>query len=120
MTHRQRTGKIGEDQAARHLQTLGYRILAQNWRCAAGEADIVALHQNELVIIEVRTRRGAEAASLALESITPAKQARLINIAQLYAAHTKEIVEGMRIDIVTVAINGQQIKIEVYENAVSE
>ena len=35
-------GRAGEQRAAAHLQNLGYTVLDRNWRCAAGELDIVA------------------------------------------------------------------------------
>jgi putative endonuclease len=54
-------GRAGEDLAARHLERVGYRVLARNWRCPHGEIDIVARHdvdgRDELVICEVKTRR---------------------------------------------------------------
>jgi putative endonuclease len=35
-------GKSGEQAAAEYLESCGLRILDRNWRCAAGEIDIVA------------------------------------------------------------------------------
>ena len=35
-------GRAGEERAASHLRDLGYTVLDRNWRCAAGELDIVA------------------------------------------------------------------------------
>ena len=32
----------GEDRAAEYIENLGWQVLARNWRCREGEADIVA------------------------------------------------------------------------------
>lgn len=48
-------GRRGEKLAGRLLELKGYRILARNWRCPAGELDIVALDGNEIVFVEVKS-----------------------------------------------------------------
>lgn len=51
-------GRWGEDLAAQHLVAAGAQVLARNWRCHAGELDIVALEPDgTLVFCEVKTRR---------------------------------------------------------------
>jgi putative endonuclease len=49
-------GKIGELLAQSFLKKKGYRIIETNYRCAAGEIDIVARQGESLVFIEVRTK----------------------------------------------------------------
>ena len=55
-------GRYGEDAAVRHLVAAGYDVLARNWRCAAGEIDIVARDGRSLVICEVKTRSSTQPA----------------------------------------------------------
>ncbi len=55
---RQELGKWGEWMALRHLRGLGWDILARNWRSGRGEIDLIAYHKKELVLVEVKTRRG--------------------------------------------------------------
>ena len=50
-------GKEGEEEAIRFLEKKGYRIRHRNWRSGRKELDIVAEDRNELVVIEVKTRR---------------------------------------------------------------
>ncbi len=111
-------GAYGEDQAAEYLKAQGYRILARNWRTPGGEADIVAQQRDDLVIVEVKTRRGVGAEARALASLTPTKQARLLHLAGAYAAEHDLDDLGLRVDVVTVAVTPDGCFIEVYENAV--
>ena len=69
-------GRQGEDRAARHLSAQGYDILDRNWRCAAGELDIVAAHGGDLVVVEVKTRR-TEGYGHPFEAVDAAKRDRL-------------------------------------------
>ncbi|HEY0734170.1 MAG TPA: YraN family protein [Herpetosiphonaceae bacterium] len=80
---RRTLGRHGEALAAAFLQRKGYGIIASNWRCAAGELDLIASDGPVLVFVEVRTRRST-ASGLAEESVTPAKQRRLARLALHY------------------------------------
>ncbi len=51
-------GAYGERVAARHLVGLGMTVLDRNWRCSAGEIDLVLRDGAVLVVCEVKTRRG--------------------------------------------------------------
>ncbi|MSX18221.1 MAG: hypothetical protein F2931_08290, partial [Actinobacteria bacterium] len=66
----QATGKRGEDLAARFLEAAGMIILERNWRCAAGELDLVVRDGNAIVAIEVKTRTTSRTGH-PLEAITP-------------------------------------------------
>lgn len=69
-------GRFGEEAAARWLADRGYEIVERNWRCAAGELDLVARHAGWLVGVEVKTRSGL-AYGDPLEAITRRKLTRL-------------------------------------------
>ncbi|MGC6479964.1 MAG: YraN family protein [Flavobacteriaceae bacterium] len=49
-------GKFAEQLAVDYLQGLDYTILARNFRYRHKEIDIVCLHQQMLVIVEVKAR----------------------------------------------------------------
>jgi len=87
-TRRQKTGRYGEALAERYLLKSGYKTVAKNWRCAAGELDIIARQGETLVFVEVRTRRSAQLGSPE-ESITPAKQAKLTELAYTFLAENE-------------------------------
>jgi len=118
---RRALGKLGETLAARELERRGYRIVERNWRCSIGEIDIVAEKDGQLVIVEVRTRRGDERGT-PQESITPAKQVKLIELAQTYLQEHDLDNRDWRIDVVAVELSprGQLLRIDVIENAIEE
>lgn len=78
-----RAGARAEDLCAQLLADAGLRILARNWRCRLGEIDLVADDAGTLVFAEVRLR-GSASRGGAAESITAAKQARIIAAARAY------------------------------------
>lgn len=48
-------GRIGEQAAAELLQMEGYEILERNYRCQAGEIDLIAARGSEVSFVEVKT-----------------------------------------------------------------
>lgn len=74
-------GRYGEEVAARWLGSGGLRVLERNWRCSAGELDIVALDGDTVAVCEVKTRseRGFQVPA---EAIGPAKAERLGRLAE--------------------------------------
>lgn len=73
-------GAYGERVAARHLTEAGLVVLDRNWRCDAGEIDLVLRDGAELVFCEVKTRSGT-AYGHPLEAVDDVKTARLVNLA---------------------------------------
>ena len=69
-------GRAGEDRAARYLQSRGYTVIDRNWRVRDGEIDLVVTRPGELVVVEVKTRRG-EGFGHPFEAIDARKQRRL-------------------------------------------
>lgn len=49
-------GNFGEEAATKFLMEKGYKILIRNYSCRFGEIDIIAIEDNCLVFIEVKTR----------------------------------------------------------------
>ena len=102
---RLRCGAEGEALAAAFLRARGYTILARNYRCNAGELDIVALDAHTIVFIEVRTRRGYAHGS-AFESVTALKQRHVARVAALYLAHHHLHAHPVRFDVVAIEVRG--------------
>jgi putative endonuclease len=70
-------GRTAESCALRHLERAGLRLLQRNYRCRAGEIDLVMIEPETavLVLVEVRSRSRAEFGSAAA-TVGPAKQRR--------------------------------------------
>lgn len=83
MLAKDQLGINGEDRAARHLESAGYRIVARNWRCSAGEIDIIAIDGRDLVIVEVKTRTST-AYGHPVDAVTFRKQRKLRELAVLW------------------------------------
>jgi putative endonuclease len=94
-------GRYGEEVAARHLVESGFAILDRNWRCSAGELDIVARDGDTLVVCEVKTRRGGRFGT-PLEAVTPRKMARLRRLTYRWLADRQLRVPEVRFDVVAV------------------
>lgn len=78
---RTEAGIEAEREALAYLQKFGLKLIARNYRCKAGELDLVMLEGATLVMIEVRYRASAEYGGAAA-SVTPQKQRRIINAAR--------------------------------------
>ncbi len=98
------TGRRAEDLAAAHLERAGLHVIARNWRRPEGELDIVADHAGTCVFVEVRSRTGTELGH-PLESVTPAKQARVIRAARLYLAEVPTPARAYRFDVVGITFD---------------
>lgn len=103
-------GRTGEQLAVDHLIDRGYDIVARNWRCAAGEIDIVARDASTTVIVEVKTRAGLGFGH-PLDAITPVKLARLRRLAGAWCAENAPG-GSVRIDAIAVIAGREGISLE--------
>lgn len=96
-------GRAGEERAAAHLQTLGYEVLDRNWRCRAGEIDIVAARGSDLVVVEVKTRRTTDFGH-PFEAVDARKRDRLWRLSCAWAAAHPDAsrYRRLRLDVVGV------------------
>ena len=94
-------GASAEADAAQLLATAGYRIVERNFRCKAGELDIVARDRDVLVFVEVRSRADDEHGT-ASEMIGHAKQRRVARVAAAYLAMRVPAFDECRFDIVAI------------------
>lgn len=108
MPHRlaRAVGDFGEDQACAELDSRGWELLDRNWRCGAGEIDIVARDGNTVVFCEVKTRRSARFGS-PVEAVTPAKAARLRRLAGLWLREHAVGAGEIRIDVIGIVVPRQ-------------
>jgi len=98
-------GSAAEARAEAFLLQQGLVKRAQNYRCKLGEIDLIMLHGDTLVFIEVRLRSHREFANAA-ESVTISKQRKIIRTAQYYLQE-HQLTDGINCRFDVVAFNGQ-------------
>ncbi len=112
-------GRRGEMAACELLQRKGYTILERNWTCPAGEADIVALDDDCIVFVEVKTRAGVEQ-GLPEEAVTKRKRARYERIAGFFLSDYDGPGGRVRFDVIGVlALPGGRALVRHVSNAFS-
>ena len=114
-------GNFGERVAASHLEAKGYEILERNWSVREGEIDIIAAKPDEIIFVEVRSRRGRSFGTPE-ESITGRKAAHVRSAAAAYLMEHPEAPETQRIDVVVLELDakGRVLRVEQIENAIED
>lgn len=101
---KRRLGFFGERKAARYLKKNGYKILERNYRCPAGEIDIIAEKDEVIAFVEVKTRT-SDAFGLPNEAVNARRRKRYVNAVNCYFAG-REIDVTVRFDIIEVTPDG--------------
>ncbi len=100
-------GRRGEKLAARFLRRTGLKILARNYRCPSGEADIIALdgggEVETIVFVEVKTRSSARHVDPE-SAVDGRKQRQVARAAQYYLSGRDAGEMAVRFDVVSVLI----------------
>ena len=109
---RRALGAAGEEAVAAWYAEHGYEILARNWRCRAGELDLILRRGRTFVFCEVKTR-SSDAFGAPVEAITRDKQIRLRHLAARWLEDAPMRPTDIRFDVASVLAG----KIEVLEGA---
>ena len=111
------TAVLGEDLAVKYLQNKGYKVIERNYQKRYGEIDVIALIDNTLVFIEVKTRKSISYGT-PMEAITYRKLRELIKTAQYYSLTHPNLPKLLRIDAVSILLKreGNVDTIEHIEN----
>ena len=97
-------GERGENAACKYLEHRGFDILARNWKCSYGEADVIAQDKDALVFIEVKTRAGT-GAGLTEEAVTAQNRPRYEKIAMEYLKQENELDStSVRFDVISITL----------------
>lgn len=97
----QRRGRYAELLCRWHLRLRGWRIVAADWRCPAGEIDILARRGQILAVIEVKSRGDLPAAALALP---PRQRRRIARAASAFLLARPDLANlALRFDVMLVA-----------------
>jgi putative endonuclease len=110
-------GRSGEQSAERYLRSKGLHLVARNHRCVQGEIDLVMRDGETLVFVEVRRRKSTDYGS-PLETVSAAKQRKVIAAAQHFIASQKiSSRQALRFDVVGIVSDGAGDTIEWVRNA---
>ncbi len=98
--NKQDLAKFGEDLAVKFLSHNDYKILQRNFHSVYGEIDIICQQKDQLIFVEVKTRKSLKFGT-ALEAVTSAKKEKIIKTAFNYLAKN-ELDVPIRYDIITI------------------
>ncbi len=95
--NKRKTGTKYEKYASEYLKTRGYKILELNYRCHAGEIDIIADYEGCLVFCEVKYRYRK---NTALEAVDERKQIKISRTALYYLTEKHIVNKECRFDVI--------------------
>jgi len=110
------TGKEGEKIAAAYLKKNGYRIIEINFRCPIGEIDIVAKEKNDLVFVEVKTRKSIDL-GYPEQAVGIRKQKKMSQLALWYLQKRKIAEINARFDVVAINLIPENNEVKLIKNA---
>lgn len=105
-------GDLGEELAVRYLVQLDYKVIERNFECRQGEIDIIAIDQNknELVFIEVKTRR-SNLYGKPIEAVSDVKKKHLLNAIRYYLYQRNLQDEYIRVDVIEIYLVKSRYKV---------
>ncbi len=115
MAEHNELGKSGEEHACDYLIKKGFNILEKNWHHNKDEIDLIAIHDDYLVIVEVKTRSNMYFGE-PQTFVNKKKQAFMIRAANAYILKNNIHLET-RFDIVSVILSGNKVSIKHIEDA---
>ncbi|MCX7875213.1 MAG: YraN family protein [Melioribacteraceae bacterium] len=101
--NKRKKGKEGEELASNFLKSMGYEIIEMNYQFGHGEIDIIAKDKNEIVFVEVKTRKSLQFGSPEY-AFTKAKINQVKKIAQAYLIENNLVNNSARIDAIAILI----------------
>ena len=117
MDKRKDIGNIGEDLATIYLEQQGYKIIERNFMCNLGEIDIIAQDKDEIVFIEVKTRKILSYGN-PVDSVNEPKQKHIYRSAEYYLLINDRLDDFTRLDVIEVYLNDKGYKINHIKKAI--
>lgn len=113
--NKQELGRYGEEQARKWFIDSGFTILEQNYRTRFGEIDLIVQKGNEVIFVEVKTRRNADF-GFPEESVTARKLDHLQKAASIYLAESETNLQP-RFDVLSILLEPEET-IEHFESII--
>ena len=108
-----KTGRKYEEIAAVFLKEQGFSVIEKNYRGRQGEIDIIGIHENCLVFVEVKYRRD-DKSGIPEEAVGAGKQGKICRTSDYFRLCHRQY-DSLQIRYDVVAITGEEIRW--YQNA---
>ena len=113
------TGNQGEKRASAYLESKGFEIIERNWRTNRGELDIIAVKNDILVFVEVKTLPNGTLDMIQRE-LNNQKRQRIIKTSKRFLLKHREYNNSyVRFDVIVIDMPGLEPVYHI-ENAFSE
>lgn len=110
-------GNNGENAVCEFLVRHGYEIFKRNFTIKGGEIDIIALKDNTVAFVEVKTRK-PDALSEGEQSITFSKRRHIVKTAEVFVRKFGKAEYNYRFDVAVIIVdNGKILKLKYYAGA---
>lgn len=109
-------GHTAETLACDYLQEHGLRLVMRNYSCKLGELDLIMRDGEQLVFVEVRSRRTGQHGT-PLDTVTTTKQRRLIRTAEHYLQRYR-VTRACRFDVIGITYHADRVEIDWVADAI--
>lgn len=111
-------GMQGEELTAKYLMRLGFKVITKNFHSRYGELDLVAVNENLILFVEVKTRK-ANSLVLPAEAVFNSKIKKIIKTTVIFLEKNKQFkFLQPRFDVSEVVIKSlDSINLNYIENA---
>lgn len=118
--NKRKKGAFYENLAKQWLEKKGYTVILSNYQAGHLEIDLVALHEDTLVIVEVKYRKikKEEQHRLAYHSVGIKKQENLVKATEFFLMEKPEYKDSFqRFDVLLILDSGHEVSVEHLQNA---
>lgn len=115
MHDRRRIGDVGEQIAGDFLSAQGMIILERQYKKSFGEIDLICLDGEEVVFVEVKTRR-TPVFGYPEDSVTQEKIRHILHVAEVYLQEKHLCASSWRIDVIAIEYQKELPKITHLKN----
>ncbi len=113
MYSRQQIGRIGEAAVIRYARSLGWVLLARRYRTWEGEIDSIFWNGEEIVFVEVKTRRH-QGSGLPEEQVSASRADRIYDLAAQWLSVYAET-RPWKVQLAAVRLTSHQARIKFFD-----
>lgn len=101
-------GKLAEDFASKLLVKNKYKVIDRNFHSRFGEIDIIAIHDQALIFVEVKARWSSKF-GLPEEAVTKSKLWKIQKTGEYYSLLHPNLPKKLRIDVVSLIMEEDKV-----------